>query len=187
MKTDARVRYTKTAIKNSFIELFQELPLNKITVKAICELADINRATFYKYYTDTYDLMDQLRAEGFLRLKKVVETADEKHLPEILTLVTTQIKEHRGLFMLLFSDTGDRTYINQIFLLCYQAVESKITDMFQDMPKTHQQWVYSFMSQGCIGILECWVSTGMNEEPSEVSIFIEDMVRSFLASFSVLR
>lgn len=183
MKTDARVKYTKMVIKNSFIQLFRELPLNKITVSAICELADINRATFYKYYTDTYDLMDQLKAEGFLRLKKVIEKADSNHLLEILTLVTMQIKEHRDLYMLLFANNSDRTFVNQIFLLCYQTIESGISDMFPNMPKEQQEWVYSFLTQGCGGILECWVKNGMREDPLEVSRFTENMVRSFINSF----
>lgn len=184
MKTDARVKYTKMVIKNSFIELFAQLPLNKITVSAICELADINRATFYKYYTDTYDLVDQLKAEGFLKLRKVVEKADSKHLLEILTLVTMQIKEHSDLYMLLFANNSDRTFVNQIFLLCYQTIESGIADMFPDMPKAHQEWVYGFLTQGCGGIMEYWVNNGMREDPQEVSRFIEKTVHSFIDSFN---
>lgn len=50
MKSDARVRYTKMVIKNSFVKLLAKKPLEKVTVKEICELSEINRATFYKYY-----------------------------------------------------------------------------------------------------------------------------------------
>ena len=63
MKTDARVRYTKMIIKKSFISLLKERPINKITVKAICEMSEINRATFYKYYNDPFDLMEKIEEE----------------------------------------------------------------------------------------------------------------------------
>lgn len=49
MKSDARVRYTRMVIKNAFITLLKRKPLNKISVKQVCELAEINRATFYKH------------------------------------------------------------------------------------------------------------------------------------------
>ena len=62
MKTDARVRYTKMIIKKSFISLLKERPINKITVKAICEMSEINRATFYKYYNDPFDLMEDIES-----------------------------------------------------------------------------------------------------------------------------
>ena len=63
MKTDARVRYTKMVIKNSFVKLLQSKPLSKITVKEICDLSEINRATFYKYYCDPYDLLEKIEFE----------------------------------------------------------------------------------------------------------------------------
>lgn len=50
MKSDARVRYTKMVIKNSFVKLLAKKPLEKVTVKETCELSEINRATFYKHY-----------------------------------------------------------------------------------------------------------------------------------------
>jgi len=49
MKTDARTRYTLKVIEKSLITLLKEKPMNKITVKELCELAEINRATFYTH------------------------------------------------------------------------------------------------------------------------------------------
>ena len=68
MRTDARVRYTKMVIKNSFAKLLAEKPLAKVTVKEICELSEINRATFYKYYCDPFDLLDKIEHELYRTL-----------------------------------------------------------------------------------------------------------------------
>ena len=54
-KEDRRIRITKKAIKESLIELLQEYPIAKISVKMICESADINRSTFYAHYNDQSD------------------------------------------------------------------------------------------------------------------------------------
>ena len=43
-KEDRRILYTRMVIKESFLSLIQEKPLDKITIKEICEKADINRA-----------------------------------------------------------------------------------------------------------------------------------------------
>ena len=59
-KTDARVRYTKNAIKEAFLSCLEEKPVNQITVKEICERAQLNRATFYAHYRDCYDLLGSL-------------------------------------------------------------------------------------------------------------------------------
>ena len=39
-RTDARVRYTQRVLKESLLSLLKEKPINKITVKEVCELAE---------------------------------------------------------------------------------------------------------------------------------------------------
>ena len=62
-KTDRRVKYSKMVIKESFVQLLKEKNISKITIKELCELADVNRATFYAHYTDQYDLLEQIEQE----------------------------------------------------------------------------------------------------------------------------
>ena len=52
--------FTKRAIKSTFLELLNQKTLDKITVKDIVETCGINRNTFYYYYADIYDLLEQL-------------------------------------------------------------------------------------------------------------------------------
>ena len=63
MKTDARVRYTKKVIRDSLFEILNHKSINNVTVKEVCERAELNRATFYKHYRDCYDLINQLEEE----------------------------------------------------------------------------------------------------------------------------
>ncbi|MBQ6456167.1 MAG: TetR family transcriptional regulator [Mogibacterium sp.] len=58
-KTDRRTAKTQKAITNAFTALLAKKELDKITVREIAEIADINRATFYKHYLDVYDLYDR--------------------------------------------------------------------------------------------------------------------------------
>ena len=44
-KTDARKRYTQMVLKQSLLKLLKEKQVNRITVKEVCELAQLNRAT----------------------------------------------------------------------------------------------------------------------------------------------
>ena len=45
-----RTAYTKTAIRRTFFELLEEKDFDKISVREICQRADINRSTFYRHY-----------------------------------------------------------------------------------------------------------------------------------------
>ena len=51
-------KFTKQAIMNCLLELLSTKQLDKITVKDICEICEINRNTFYYYFQDIYDVLD---------------------------------------------------------------------------------------------------------------------------------
>ena len=60
---DIRVKKTKRAIQNAFIELLREKPVEKITVKEIAERAEINKTTFYAHYETLDALTDQMEQQ----------------------------------------------------------------------------------------------------------------------------
>lgn len=53
-------QFTKKAIIDSFIELSQTVPIEKITVTMISQKCGINRNTFYYYYQDVYSLLEEI-------------------------------------------------------------------------------------------------------------------------------
>ena len=62
-KEDIRVQKTLKAIHDAFSSLLQEMPYEKISVKALCERAMINKTTFYRYYPTLDDLLEQVQSE----------------------------------------------------------------------------------------------------------------------------
>lgn len=60
---DIRITKTKKSIINSFLELRSKKAIEKITVKEICEKAEINKSTFYTHFKDIYDLTEYLEAQ----------------------------------------------------------------------------------------------------------------------------
>lgn len=60
---DLRVEKTKGSIVNAFLSLRAKKPLEKITVKELCQLARINKSTFYTHYQDIFALSHTLEGE----------------------------------------------------------------------------------------------------------------------------
>lgn len=60
---DLRVEKTKGSIVNAFLSLRAKKPLEKITVKELCQLARINKSTFYTHYSDIFALSAALEGE----------------------------------------------------------------------------------------------------------------------------
>lgn len=53
-------QFTKAAIIKSFSKLLDQKSFEKITVKDIVEDCGVNRKTFYYYFADIYDLLEQV-------------------------------------------------------------------------------------------------------------------------------
>ena len=60
---DIRIEKTRQSIINAFIELRSHKELERITIKELCEKAQINKSTFYAHYQDIYHLSDTLETE----------------------------------------------------------------------------------------------------------------------------
>ena len=57
-KEDLRVRRTKKALADAFLQLLEQKPLDEITVNELCDVAGVRRATFYKHYADKFDFLN---------------------------------------------------------------------------------------------------------------------------------
>jgi AcrR family transcriptional regulator len=60
---DLRIVKTKRAIREAFLELRLKNGLEEIKVKRLCEMALINKTTFYKHYQDIYALSEEVENE----------------------------------------------------------------------------------------------------------------------------
>ena len=114
MKTDARVRYTVHMIQNVFLELLKEKPVAKITVKEICEHAEINRSTFYKHYQDVYDLMEKLENEAVEAFEKLLDSyVQNETVPALVTLLTS-LRENRELLLPLLANSSNDDFMKRV-------------------------------------------------------------------------
>lgn len=180
MISDARVRYTKMVIKNCFIELLKSQPVNKITVKEVCASAEINRATFYKHYTDCFDLLKQIEDELISELQQLVQESQYKNLTSVFMQIFSKIKEDGVLYLTLASENGDSTFPNRILHLCYAELNPSFESQFPNIPKPKREWLYYFLASGFSGILGHWINNGMKEDASELSAFIGELSKKVL-------
>lgn len=73
MSEDKRITKTKKALHNALINLLQTKHFNDLTVSEICSVADVNRATFYKYYTDIHELYHEYESYAYYVISSYIE------------------------------------------------------------------------------------------------------------------
>ncbi len=89
---DLRSKRTKERIINAFLELQETKPYEKITIRALCEAAEINKSTFYNYYASISDISSQIECE-IIRgmLANIPEQALVFSKPELCLELITEI------------------------------------------------------------------------------------------------
>lgn len=168
---DARVRFTRMVIEQSFLELLREKPVSKITVTELCEKAQINRATFYKHYLDVADLLEKTEENLFDQIREFFGSEKIK-LRGFLVKMMYYTKENQSRYMALGGDHGDPNLMAKTFMVCYESAYPLVEQNMPGMKESERQMLYHFLSQGAGGILTWWIKDGMQEKPEDVAQFI---------------
>ena len=107
---DIRIRKTIKAIRGIFEEMLLEMPYEKITVKALCDRALINKTTFYRYYPTLEDLLDVL-GDRKLSLCRELTKLNEEIIRITLSgaVKLYEEKEPRGEYVLIIEGAPDET------------------------------------------------------------------------------
>ena len=170
-KEDGRVRYTKMRIRSAFYELLQKTEYEKITVTSICDLAEINRATFYKHYLDVPDLVDKLQDDAVnelgSRLSQAKGDSLECSVAEALKYIRGNITESSPIRELIFPrSTG---FISKITGLVYELFSDFVLPHEKEMTGITKDILFSYISAGSAGIIEYWCRSGYKESEEDIA------------------
>jgi len=153
-------------IKESFINLLEKKDISQITIKEICENADINRATFYAHYSDQYDLLRKIEDEFLDNIRNYINELDQKKYKDNPVLLAEKvfgyIKENAKLCKLLLSERGGLNFQKRVMILLYDTIIDELTGKSR-ISREDAEYAYSYTITGCIGIVQKWIDDGMKK------------------------
>jgi AcrR family transcriptional regulator len=185
-KTNRKVKYTRMVLKESFIKLLKEKPIARITITEICEEADINRATFYSHYNDQYDLLKQIEQELVDDINKYLAdfsfSGDDPESQQMMQKIFEYIKENSEVCSVLLSESGDRKFQKDILMIVQrQCIYEWTTN--KSVHKDVAEYIYSYATNGSIGIIQKWLSDGMDRSTHEMAEMILKLTNQGLSAF----
>jgi probable dihydroxyacetone kinase regulator len=168
-------QFTKKAIITAFLELLKEQSFDKITVKDIVEKCEINRNTFYYYYKDIYDLIDDV-----FDMEKSRVLSEDKYdsWHEELKRVYLFVMDNRTAIAHVYhSKSRDvlEKYLFDISEILVQDYVSKYEDTIK-VSDENKNFICTFYIYSLAGMLINWIKGGMIENSSE---FIQKLGTTF--------
>lgn len=183
---DRRVKYTKLFLKESLISLMKEKPISKISIKELCEKADVNRSTFYMHYTSQYALLQQIEdeiiAEINEKLNRVRQNQPASELHRILCSLFEYIADNKETCQTLLSETGDVDFLKKTMMLVQkELMEEWVSHMHLDQETA--EYTILFMINGSIGIVQQWLKTDLRKSIPEMTTIIVQLVNQGLSVY----
>ncbi len=160
---------TKTIISETFLDLLGQKPFDKITIKDIVEACNINRNTFYYYYSDIYDLLEEIFK------KELIEMLDNyKHYGswvEGFIKMLTVAYNHKKVINNICSSRSYDYFENYMYKSCSSIMIDLVSYHAEGMsvPDEDIEFIASFYEYAMVGILSEWFRTGMRETPANLA------------------
>ena len=176
VKDNRRVHDTKSALRQSLITHLKQKPIDRITVKEICETADLNRGTFYAYYGSPAELLGEIENSFYEDiLSSVTAFRKAEDVVTIFTQALTALKERYEFSEALFGEFGDITFLQQLIYVAKPTCLLYWTQLAPELGKSEMDAMYDFVSYGCMRVIQMWLQGGAEGEPKEVAVFLNDM------------
>lgn len=183
-------KYFKSAEKmhTALISLIEKKDFELITVKEICEVAGVNRSTFYLHYDNTNDLLKEtieavykdffgrFSAEGPKEVNIADKTDDELFLitPKYLMPYLEFVEDNRKLFLIMYEKNemmgAEKTY------------EKWFTDIFGPIltrfgvSEEEQPFIMIFYLNGIIGLINEWLARDCAQPKEEIISIIQKCI-----------
>ncbi|WP_130838072.1 TetR/AcrR family transcriptional regulator [Lachnoclostridium sp. Marseille-P6806] len=179
-RTDARVRYTQHILKQSFLTLLKEKPVNKITVKEVCELADLNRATFYAHYSDCFALMESIEQELIDEFERFLKLVDSYDVSALIEAIYEMVERNEEACQILIFSGASPSVLSQMISLAHDESIRAWRKPLRHATDNDLEMLYTHLSNGLMNV----VIGGYDKYSREDVIrFVNRIVQSSLSIF----
>ena len=188
-KPDRRILKTKIAIYEALVELMQKKKLNSITVTELAAAANINRKTFYTYYSTVNDVLDEVINELISSLKDLMYTMSEDYnmlSPQTLFAFLNTIMSDVDIVRALFTSDNGNMLFNKLQKALQETLLKELidNDIKMNIPPEQYPLISSFVAGGMIYVYYEWITNPNGTSLDEMARTLTTLIISGVHAFS---
>ncbi|WP_144475160.1 TetR/AcrR family transcriptional regulator [Cytobacillus oceanisediminis] len=181
---DRRKKYTRMVLKESLMALLKEKPISSLTIKEICELADLNRSTFYAHFSSQYDLLNAIEEEFIEDMVSTLNQYNFSKEEEALKMtdkILEYIARNSDVCQMLLGENSDIHFQKKGMKITQEYIfKNWITDSQFD--RETFEYINIFVVSGSIYVIKNWVENGMDKTPKEMAEIINNFINHGLSN-----
>lgn len=166
-KIDRRILKSQDAIKNALVELMSEKEFEKITVKDICNVANVGNRTFYLHYLDKYDLLDKLIEGHMEKLSQLCNPLSDISFKEAHIIWFEYLEKHYLFFSTMLTGQGAFTFRKHFLDLVIEEIKHGESFFKGKNEGLSEAMILTFFGSAIVGVVETYLMKGI-PDPIEV-------------------
>lgn len=191
-KQPAVTEQTKTNLRQAFWRLYEQKPLQKITVKQITDLAGYNRGTFYLYFRDVHDLLDDIEGRVLEVIAEIMadllppdrrpaeagRLRSESGFEAAMTPLAQTVRVYGKYARVLLSDRGDPGFKARFKEIVWPTLKRTLPAKRAHSAE-EERIVREYCMAGLIAAICAWLE---DENPLPVEAFISLLSKDLVGS-----
>ncbi|WP_123041801.1 TetR/AcrR family transcriptional regulator [Cohnella candidum] len=173
--TDPRILRTRQLIRDAFVELLQEMDIEKLSVNKIAEKATINRVTFYLHYRDIPDMLEKMADEMIAHIERIVgeapedPNADSEARWQAMVSLLEHIAEQSKFYKVVLASKRTPIFTDRLLQLLTKMMETRVEAMKNDSylikAGVREDIATWYFSAALIGTIVAWLRKDMPYTP----------------------
>lgn len=146
---------TKQRIMDAFWDIYTQKRIEKITVKEITLKAEINRSTFYEYFLDVYDVLEQIELSLIPNINELPPIKiNDTNFGMPADLFIKLFGEKEKYYVVLLGENGDPSF-NKKFK---ESIKPIISGLLKDTDHESKKldFVIEYLLSAMAGIMQYW-------------------------------
>lgn len=180
-KNNIRFREMEIRMEAAMLELMKYTEFEKITVKKICEIADVNRSTFYAHFIDIYDMLEKMESHLHQELlESLPASSSPVHMmfsKELLVFFLQHIRKHQYFYRIALK-TRKEFPLKQGFEPMWNHVIKPNCEKAGISSENEMMYYFVYYQAGFTMILKRWVDTECEENEEKIADLIYNCVPS---------
>ena len=181
-KTDLRIIKTNKVLFEALITLMKEKTFEKIKISDICDVALINRSTFYAHYEDKYELLlaliEDLKDNLLIELKKnEVASLSKEYFMELLKILINHIDKKRDVYSAILSHNKNGIFVDFLIDVANRDLAKRLKDD-QEVIKSNLpvDIITKFYLGGIINIGVDWIINPDKYKKEQILLYLDKLI-----------
>lgn len=171
MENIKKQQETKRKLADAFMELYAKNDISRITIKSITDRAGLNRATFYIYYNDVYDLRDHIETSFLERISEIFTRLNLMDIDSLFLYILSLYKETGQYLPVLLGKEGS-PFPGRV----KAAMRRRIREINPEIPFSKRlEYTMEYQAAGIIGVFGQLLKNDAGFTPEEAAALIRDL------------